>query len=81
MNGDRAWCVTRGVQLPVLWGRQLAIYCDREAEGFWPMGPWRDRWETTPGAVETFGLDVGPARLRLVLERGRPGSRAEWGLQ
>jgi hypothetical protein len=81
MKGGRAWHATRGAQLPVLWGWQLAIYCDRQPEGFWPMRPWLDYWETTPGAVKTLGLDVGPVRLRLVLERGRPGSRAEWGLQ
>jgi hypothetical protein len=72
MNADRTWCVTRGVQLPALWGRQLAIYCDREAEGFWPMGPWRDRWN----AVRTLGLDAGVVRVRLVAEQVPPRARA-----
>lgn len=70
---------TRGLALPPLGGVQVAAYVDRSAEGFWPVGLWRDRRGQAPGRVWLAGLDAGPLRVRLVLERLQPGARVEWG--
>jgi hypothetical protein len=54
--------------LPLLrW--QVAAYCDRCRDGFRPVALWRDSWPGPFGAVRTIGADLGPARLRLVIER------------
>jgi len=77
--GTRESIAIRGLALPPLAGVQLALYGDRCAAGFQPAGLWRDCWGTASGWVLTLGLDAGPVRVRLVLERLRPDSKAEWG--
>lgn len=69
---------TTGLALPPVAGVQLALYCDRNRAGFWPARPWRDEWGC--GRVQVLGVDTGAVRLRLVVERLRPGLRTEWGL-
>jgi hypothetical protein len=77
--GMRKSIATTGLALPPLAGVQLALYLDRCAAGFQPAGPWRDCWGKALGCVLTLGVDAGPVRVRLVLERLRPDSKAEWG--
>jgi hypothetical protein len=67
--------ITTGLALPPAMGLQAALYCDRCTNG-WGLKGWRDHW----GQVNVLGLDVGPVRLRLVLERLRPGATTKWGL-
>lgn len=77
--GTRESIATTGLALPPLAGVQLALYGDRCAAGFQPAGLWRDCWGKVSGRVLTLGVDAGPVRVRLVLERLRPDSKAEWG--
>lgn len=57
--------------LPLLrW--QVAAYWDRCRDGFRPVALWRDSWPGAFGAVRTIGADLGPVRLRLVIERRQP---------
>ena len=59
--------VIRGLVLPVVMGWQLGLYCDRCADGFRPLGVWRDSWGA--GRVWTLGIDLLVVRVRLVLDR------------
>ena len=70
---------TTGLAQPPLAGVQLALYGDRCAAGFQPAGLWRDFRGKASSWVLTLGADAGPVRMRLVLERLRPGYRTEWG--
>lgn len=78
MTESNAAVVIRGLVLPVVMGWQVGVYCDRCADGFAPVGVWRDSWGA--GRVRTLAIDLQVLRLRLVLERVRRGAGADWGL-
>jgi len=60
---------TRSVYLPPIAGWLVALRVDHCEGGFSHGGVWRDCW---PGAgarpVRTLGVDLGLARVRVVLE-------------
>lgn len=60
---------TRGVWLPPLAGFELAFYLDHCGQGFDCGLLWRDQWPGSRGStVRVIGSDLGPIRLRLVLQ-------------
>jgi hypothetical protein len=79
MDDVREIVSTNGLALPAVGGVQLALYVDRCPSGFWPAGAWRDCWGESPAVVRTMGLDIAGVRLRLVVERLRPGAAWDWG--
>ena len=67
---------TRGFVFPVLGNIEAAVYIDRQP-GSTGCGTWR----LTEGPTTTHGADLGPVRLRLVLDDISDGRRCEgWGL-
>lgn len=67
---------TRGFVFPVLGNIEAAVYIDRQP-GSTGCGTWR----LAEGPTTTHGADLGPVRLRLVLDDISDGRRSEgWGL-
>ena len=61
---------TQSVYLPSIAGWLLALHVDRCKGGFSSVGGWRDCWPGAGGCpVRTLGVDLGPVRVRVVIER------------
>jgi hypothetical protein len=68
---------TRGFVFPVVGNIEAAVYIDRQ-----PGCSSCSAWRLTEGATTTHGIDRGPVRLRLVLDRLIGGRRPVegWGM-
>jgi hypothetical protein len=63
-----------GLVLPALLGHELAAYIDRSPAPF-GLG----LWSFTEGHANTYGLDAGSIRFRLVIDRLAGRRPAGWG--
>ena len=68
---------TRGFVFPVVGNIEAAIYIDHQ-----PGATGWSAWRLIEGPTTTHGADLGPVRLRLVLDRLTDGRRPTegWGL-
>jgi len=66
---------TRGFVFPVVADIEAAIYCDT-----CPGATGCRAWRFPDGHGITYGLDLGPVRLRLALDRLNGRKTLGWGL-
>jgi len=67
--------ITRGFVFPVVADIEAAIYCDT-----CPSATGCRAWRFHDGHGITYGLDFGPVRLRLQLDRLNGRTTTGWGL-